>query len=53
MYAKIYVVVVLLVFHVIFGIISIFTGILSTLRALVWTAHTVCPIWTGAFVSLV
>ncbi len=52
MYAKIYIVIVLIIFHILFGVISIFTGILSTLKVNVWTAHTISPIWSGNFVSL-
>ena len=39
-------------FHVVLGLISIVVGIVSSIKAEVWLAHSVSPIWSGGFVSI-
>jgi hypothetical protein len=52
MYIKVLLVVILSAIHIFFGVISIITGITSTIQALVWVAHAISPIWSGAFVCI-
>ena len=46
------VVLVLSVFHLVLGLISVCVGVTSSIRAEVWLAHSVSPIWSGGFVSI-
>ncbi len=50
-YAVVVAVVILGVIHVVNGIFSICLGVTSSIKAEIWLAHTVSPIWSGAFVS--
>lgn len=50
-YAVVVAVVVLAIFHMVVGLVSICVGVTSSIRAEVWLAHTVSPIWSGACVS--
>ena len=50
-YAVVVAVVILGVIHVINGTFSICLGVTSSIKAEIWLAHTVSPIWSGAFVS--
>lgn len=52
MLAKIFFVIILCSLHIFFGLVSFIVGILISIQALVWMAHTVSPIWSGAFVSI-
>ena len=52
MYGKIVLIVVLSALHIFFGIISFIVGVLTSAQSLIWMAHTVSPLWSGAFVSL-
>ncbi|XP_053376843.1 transmembrane protein 196-like isoform X2 [Mercenaria mercenaria] len=36
-------------FHGVLGIISVIVGIISSIKAEVWLAHSVSPIWSGSF----
>lgn len=36
-------------FHGILGLISVIVGIISSIKAEVWLAHSVSPIWSGSF----
>lgn len=51
MYTIILFIIVLSATHIILGLISFIIGIIATVQALVWIAHTVSPIWSGVFVS--
>ena len=51
-YAVVVAVVILGVIHVINGTFSICLGVTSSIKAEIWLAHTVSPIWSGAFVSM-
>jgi len=51
MYAPVPITIVLSCLHILLGIISFVTGVLSSIHALVWLAHTVSPIFSGCFVS--
>ena len=53
MYIKVLLVIILSAIHIFFGVISIITGITSTIQALVWVAHAISPIWSGAFVKII
>ncbi len=53
MYKSIILVITISIVHILLGIICLFTGVLSSIQALVWIAHTVSPIWSGAFVSAI
>ncbi|KAK3772186.1 hypothetical protein RRG08_035226 [Elysia crispata] len=35
--------------HVFLGLLSVCVGVISTIRADVWLAHSVSPIWSGGF----
>jgi sorbitol-specific phosphotransferase system component IIBC len=50
MYAKILLVVILSSTSIFFGFVSFIIGILSSIQAPVWMAHTVSPLWSGTFV---
>jgi hypothetical protein len=39
--------------HLLLALISIIVGIISQSRSPVWMAHSVSPIWSGVFVSLI
>ena len=39
-------------FHVVLGLISIVVGVVSSIKAEIWLAHSVSPIWSGGFVSI-
>jgi len=39
-------------FHIVLGLISVVVGIISSIKAEVWLAHSVSPIWSGGFVSI-
>ena len=45
-------VLVLSTFHLLIGFISLCIGIAASIQADVWLAHSVSPIWSGAFVSI-
>lgn len=51
-YAVVLGVVVLSVLHFLIGLMSVCVGVASSVTAEVWLAHTVSPIWSGAFVSI-
>lgn len=51
MYVIIVSVVVLSVCHLSLGLLSVIVGMISSIHAEVWMAHSVSPIWSGAFVS--
>ncbi|XP_060552914.1 transmembrane protein 196-like isoform X2 [Ruditapes philippinarum] len=36
-------------FHGVLGVISVIVGIISSIKAEVWLAHSVSPIWSGSF----
>lgn len=38
--------------HVLLGMISVCVGVVSSIKAEVWLAHSVSPIWSGGFVSI-
>lgn len=40
------------IIHILVGAVSICLGTISSIQGLVWMAHRVSPIWSGAFVSL-
>ena len=46
-------VVVLSVFHSILGVMSVCLGVTASIQAEVWLAHSISPIWSGGFVSIV
>jgi hypothetical protein len=48
-YAVVVAVVVLAIFHLSLGLVSVCIGVTSSIQAEVWLAHTVSPIWSGAF----
>ena len=52
-YAVVVAVVVVSAIHSATGLASICLGVSSSIKADVWLAHTVSPIWSGAFVSIV
>ena len=41
----------LCILHILLGLVSICLGVGLSVRADIWTAHTVSPIWSGACVS--
>ncbi|KAI0231989.1 hypothetical protein LSAT2_017670, partial [Lamellibrachia satsuma] len=51
MWAVTIAVLVLSVFHLLLGFISMCVGIAASIQADVWLAHSVSPIWSGGFVS--
>lgn len=51
MWAVVIATLILSVFHIGLGIISIGVGLFASIQAEVWMAHSVSPIWSGAFVS--
>lgn len=53
MYAKLLFVIVLSSLSIFFGVFSFAIGMLSSAQSQVWMAHTVSPLWSGAFVSLI
>ncbi|XP_067681259.1 transmembrane protein 196-like [Haliotis cracherodii] len=36
-------------FHAFFGLLSVVVGVISSIKAEVWLAHSVSPIWSGGF----
>ncbi|KAK2170271.1 hypothetical protein LSH36_3g01003 [Paralvinella palmiformis] len=40
---------ILSIFHLSLGLISVCVGVISSIRAEVWLAHSVSPIWSGGF----
>ncbi|ELU04200.1 hypothetical protein CAPTEDRAFT_225997 [Capitella teleta] len=52
MWASAATVFVLSVFHGCLGVISICVGLFASIRAEVWLAHSVSPIWSGAFFAV-
>ena len=51
MWAVVIAVLVLSVFHLSLGLVSVCVGLLASIQAEVWMAHSVSPIWSGGFVS--
>lgn len=39
-------------FHAFLGLVSVCVGVVSSIQAEVWLAHSVSPIWSGGFVSM-
>ncbi|XP_070569444.1 transmembrane protein 196-like [Ptychodera flava] len=48
MYSVLIILAVLAVFHILLGIISFGVGAISSSRAVMWLAHTISPVWSGA-----
>ena len=38
--------------HAVIAVLSVIIGVASSIKAEVWMAHRVSPIWSGAFVSI-
>ena len=38
--------------HAFLGLLNLVVGVISSIRAEVWRAHSVSPIWSGGFVSI-
>jgi hypothetical protein len=53
MQPKIIFVIVLSALSIFFGILSAILGVLSTIQAPIWMAHTISPLWSGFFVSFI
>jgi hypothetical protein len=50
--SRVYSIIIICLFHILFGILSFLFGILTSIKAHIWVAHAVSPIWSGAFVSI-
>lgn len=37
--------------HAFLGVLNLVVGVIASIRAEVWRAHSVSPIWSGGFVS--
>ena len=46
-------VIILCLLHVLLGLVAVAVGVTASIKAEVWLAHTVSPIWSGVFVSTV
>ena len=52
MYGNVVVIIFISSVHILLGVISFITGVLTSIQSLIWMAHTVSPIWSGVFVSI-
>ena len=43
----------LAVIHMLLGLVSMSVGVAASIQADVWMAHSVSPIWSGGFVSII